>query len=199
MPKIDLADRKTSSCDYFWYNCLNLIDVAAVDFRPVTSLANAFENCTRLLSVDIDISECDSLAKTFYYCGVRSIKLRSPKVTGVWAAFGFATQLEELEMDYGMVGNNASIFINDIKLTRMTLRDFGKAKGLTAFNITAAPWGQGTEAARQTLVDTLLNLSADRVADGNPTCTVTLAAASLAALTDEEIAAITAKGYTLTA
>ena len=51
--------------------------------------------------------------------------------------------------------------------------------------------------ARQSLIDTLITYSYDRATAGYSTCTVTLHADTKALLTQDEIAQITAKGYTL--
>ena len=51
--------------------------------------------------------------------------------------------------------------------------------------------------ARQSLIDTLITYSYDRATAGYSTCTVTLHANTKALLTQDEIAQITAKGYTI--
>ena len=51
--------------------------------------------------------------------------------------------------------------------------------------------------ARQSLIDTLITYSYDRATAGYSTCTVTLHANTKALLTQDEIAQMTAKGYTL--
>lgn len=61
----------------------------------------------------------------------------------------------------------------------------------------ATVWGTGSEEARQSLVNSLLTDSYDRGAAGMAPATVRLSTASKAALTAEEIAAITAKGFTI--
>lgn len=61
----------------------------------------------------------------------------------------------------------------------------------------ALKWGTGSEEARQSLVDSLLTDSYDRATAGMAPATVRLSTASKAALTAEEIAAITAKGFTI--
>lgn len=59
-------------------------------------------------------------------------------------------------------------------------------------------WGQGSDEARQSLVDSLLTNSFDRATAGYSALTIKLMPQTLALLTDTEKAAITAKGYTLT-
>lgn len=58
-------------------------------------------------------------------------------------------------------------------------------------------WGRGSEENRRSIVDTLLTYSHDLAAAGLAAATVKLATAVRERLTDDEIAAITAKGYTI--
>jgi hypothetical protein len=87
-------------------------------------------------------------------------------------------------------------------------KELGKrpASGTYMFNY-ATLWGIPNDKhpdARQSLVDSLLTYSYDRVNDpdnlgtAGTTCTITLSANSYAQLTASEIEQITAKGYTLT-
>lgn len=82
-------------------------------------------------------------------------------------------------------------------LRYMRIVNLGQSE-LTAYDFSLATvWGTGSEEARQSLVDSLLTDSYDRAAAGMTPATVRLSAASKAALTAEEIAAITAKGFTI--
>lgn len=58
-------------------------------------------------------------------------------------------------------------------------------------------WGEGSEENRKTLVDSLLTYSCDRAAKGYHTIDILLQSNALARLTEDEKAAITAKGYNL--
>ena len=68
--------------------------------------------------------------------------------------------------------------------------DFGSSKKL-GVNTTDYP------NARQSLVDTLITYSFDRATAGYQTCTVKLHSTTKALLTQDEIAQITAKGFTI--
>ena len=90
------------------------------------------------------------------------------------------------------------------KLRYVLLKDFGTGSDCTSADFTYWPnWGKEDETiplsagARQSLVDTLITYSYDRATAGYSTCTVTLHADTKALLTQDEIAQITAKGYTL--
>lgn len=84
------------------------------------------------------------------------------------------------------------------------LKDFGTGQRMTSAAFQYWPkWGIEDESiplsagARQSLVDTFITYSYDRATAGYSTCTVTLHANTKALLTQDEIAQMTAKGYTL--
>ena len=90
------------------------------------------------------------------------------------------------------------------KLRYALLKDFGTGSDCTSANFNYWPkWGIEDESiplsagARQSLIDTLITYSYDRATAGYSTCTVTLSSDTKALLTEDEIAQITAKGYTL--
>lgn len=83
------------------------------------------------------------------------------------------------------------------KLRYMRIINLGMS-ALSHYWLVARNWGEGSEENRQSLVDTLLTCSFDRAAAGMPVGTIHLASQTIARLTDEEKAAITAKGYTIT-
>ena len=90
------------------------------------------------------------------------------------------------------------------KLRYALLKDFGTESGCTSASFTYwSKWGIEDETvplsagARQSLVDTFITYSYDRATAGYSTCTVTLHADTKALLTQDEIAQMTAKGYTL--
>lgn len=84
------------------------------------------------------------------------------------------------------------------------LKDFGTGERMTdASFIYWNVWGVEDESiplsagARQSLIDTLITYSYDRATAGYSTCTINLHANTKALLTQDEIAQMTAKGYTL--
>ena len=90
------------------------------------------------------------------------------------------------------------------KLRYALLKDFGTGSSCTSADFTYwNVWGVEDETvplsagARQSLIDTLITYSYDRATAGYSTCTVTLHANTKALLTEDEIAQITAKGYTI--
>ena len=69
---------------------------------------------------------------------------------------------------------------------------------LTSYRLhSAISWGTGSEENRQSLIDSLITYSYDRASAGMDTATITLSANTKALLTEEEIAQITNKGFTI--
>ena len=95
-------------------------------------------------------------------------------------------------------------YSNRDNLRYVLLKDFGTGSNCTSASFEYwNAWGVENESiplsvgARQSLIDTLITYSYDRATAGYSTCTVTLHANTKALLTQDEIAQITAKGYTL--
>jgi hypothetical protein len=100
-------------------------------------------------------------------------------------------------LDMGNVTDASDIFEGCSALTFVEIHNLGKSS-LTTYPLSeATAWGTGGDENRQSVVDSLLTYSYDRAANGMTTATIQLSAATKALLTDEEVAAITAKGFTL--
>ena len=86
-------------------------------------------------------------------------------------------------------------------LRYVLIKDIGTCTGMTSISFTNwNVWGVNDETttdARQSLIDSLLTYSFDRATAGYSTCTISLNGATKAVLTEDEIAQITAKGYTI--
>ena len=96
------------------------------------------------------------------------------------------------------------LVVNGANVRRAELRGIGTHANWTSmYCVNATNWGapdeDGTDpdGNHQSMIDTLLTYSFDRAAAGYSTCTITLNKDIKSRLTDEQIAAITAKGYTL--
>jgi hypothetical protein len=129
-------------------------------------------------------------------------KLYTSNITVMANMFYNCTNLQKIEeLDIINCNNMYNMFNGCTKLSVMTLKNFGTQSSidLRGYVFGQTKWGQGSDEARQSLVDSLLTYSFDRATAGYASLTVHLPSASLALLTDTEKAAITAKGYTLTA
>jgi hypothetical protein len=129
-------------------------------------------------------------------------KLYTSNITVMAKMFYNCTNLQKIEeLDIINCNNMYNMFNGCTKLSVMTLKNFGTQSSidLRGYVFGQTKWGQGSDEARQSLVDSLLTYSFDRATAGYASLTVLLPSASLALLTDTKKAAIAAKGYTLTA
>jgi hypothetical protein len=129
-------------------------------------------------------------------------KLYTSNITVMAKMFYNCTNLQKIEeLDIINCNNMYDMFNGCTKLSVMTLKNFGTQSSidLRGYVFGQTKWGQGSDEARQSLVDSLLTYSFDRATAGYASLTVQLPSASLALLTDTKKAAIAAKGYTLTA
>lgn len=140
---------------------------------------NAFRNCTSLVNVS-DIS--------------------LPSATSAGYMFGDCTALVKIN---SLNIPKASVGLNTDTLRFFVVKNIGESHS-TPVSFSSIPnWGIEDETiplsagARQSLIDSLITFSYDRAAAGMTACTITLSATTKALLTDEEIAQITAKGFTL--
>jgi hypothetical protein len=77
------------------------------------------------------------------------------------------------------------------------MKNIGKST-LTTYDFSGASnWGTFSEENRQSLIDSLITYSYDRASNGMSTATIKLSANTKALLTEEEIAQITNKGFTI--
>lgn len=74
-----------------------------------------------------------------------------------------------------------------VQSTKLTTYDFSGA----------SVWGTRGEENRQSLTDSLITYSYDRASAGMATATIQLSANTKSLLTEDEIAQITAKGFTI--
>ena len=189
-----VAEGKVVSLGYVFRNCWSLKSVGDIKIN-VNGFGRAFENCYALEYIGRIATFDDGI--------------RSSEKTNVFAGCYSLERIEELNMyRWGGSNFNASMFVNCISLRYLLIKGFGSWSAVT-WNLQNAltNWGIPNDKhpdARQSLVDSLLTYSYDRVNDpdglgtAGTTCTITLSANSYAQLTASEIEAITAKGYTLT-
>lgn len=164
------------------------------DFSWATQMWHSFYHDSGLTNVgDMDISSATGTDSFFGGCD-------NLETVGTVTLYDKSEPFQE--------GNN---FINiqlshqypPAKLRQITLRNLGNVikfsdgTGGVTINIYYPAWGSGDEAARQSLVDSLLTYSIDRATKGWGVCRLGLPSAVIGRLTAEEKAAITAKGYSL--
>ena len=130
-------------------------------------------------------------------------------VTNMGYMFSGCTKLEKIEgyLDWSKISSYPSSFISSTSsygypLRYMVIKNIGKTG--TTFNFNQSNiqnWGDNTEEipdARQSLVDTFVTHTYDRASNGLDACTIQLYSTVKTRLTEEEIAQISLKGFTVT-
>ena len=142
----------------------------------------------------------DMLIRTPDYTGMAPMNMRDMYEIAPYRQAPLA-RIEGLNFarvtDATIFGTNTATRYLKSSLRYMRIVNLGQSE-LTSYDFSLATvWGTGSEEARQSLVNSLLTDSYDRATAGMTPATVRLSTASKAALTAEEIAAITAKGFTI--
>ena len=124
---------------------------------------------------------------------------------GNWERFLYTGPVatERVEgLDFSSASNTNYMFSWSLnKLRHLRIVNLGKGPATTYDFSPLSKWGDNDAAnpdALKSLVDTLLTDSYDRASAGMPAATVRLSSAVRSRLTEEQKAAITAKGFTIT-
>ena len=185
------------------------IDVSNWDTSSATNMSGMFWDTQRAKLLGIENLKVDKVTNMYDMLGKNQTLVRldlsawNPiAVTNTSEMFYECLNLEYLDLssfDMTKVTNVKEMFFNCTKLTTLKFPQMGKIK-LTSFpfyyynNGLTPKLGTAGEESKQALLDMY---SYDRVANGLSTLTTSLHPSSKALLTEEEIAAITAKGYTI--
>ena len=200
-----------TSLNRLFYTSLKIysIDISAISTANVTDMAGMFAQCKYLTTINVsnfDTANVTNMSIMFSGCsGLTTVDVsnfNTSSVTSMSSMFSGCSGLTALDLSNFVVSqitDIGGIFANCTALHTLKFPNMGmiKADGQSnaSINFTACPLGTAGEESRQALIDMF---SYDRTANGlTNTLTVQLSAASKALLTAEEIAAITAKGYTI--
>lgn len=171
-----------------------------IDFSNVSMFTNIFMNCASLVSIPhINAANADSLMQTFYGCiALESINISNARASSLTSTFYNCQTLTSIkQIDMSLVTSMISTFYQCDLLVYVLFLHLGKST-LTTYNFSSAlNWGTNGEENRQSLIDSLITYSYDRASNGMVTATIKLSANTKALLTDDEIAQITAKGFTI--
>jgi surface protein len=162
--------------------CENLVTVPSIDLSLATNIAGMFRDCKSLGNPVTDglcLWNVTNMSGTFENCA------------GI-------TKLDLSGVDLSNVEDMSYCFYNCGALDVLTLNGFGACECLDAecvfdFCDTLGASAEGLEALRGTLITD----SFDRAAAGYSALTITLPSAVKARLTEDELARITAKGFTI--
>lgn len=158
-------------------NLSNITTCPAIDLSNSTDMQYMFQNCTSLVLLP---------------------RLNTAKVKYWGNAFNWCSALRRIDgLDFSSVESIGANTFNCASLAYLCIDNLGKSS-ITSFQFQKlTKWGTGGETNRKSLVDSLLNNSFNRAAAGLDPASITLSAASFAALTTEEVGAISLKGYTI--
>lgn len=201
-----------TSLDSLFNKCERLKSPITITVNDrITSLYNTFNNCKSIPYITIK-GDCSKITNTQYaFMCSNLIELTLPDSFIIDTSYIFYVTMSKLRRINGSIiykykttssystwiwsyyQNNATRYV--------VFKDLGSMKDSTAMNMTSSRvWGIANDEvpdARQSLIDSLITYSFDRAAAGYSTMSLELYKDVKALLTDEEIAQITAKGYTL--
>lgn len=204
----------TSNCENFSYMfsyCYNIKTVPNLDTSSGKNFSSMFSSCANLQSVpELDTSNGTNFESMFYSCNtIKFIPALSTKLGinlyNMVASCNNLVKITELSAESVKIELSLmSSYASNTSTRYMLIKDIGTQsmctsvsfKGFQNYGVedAAFPLSAG---ARQSLIDTLITYSYDRATAGYATCNVTLSTNTKALLTEDEIAQITAKGYTI--
>lgn len=198
---------------YLFNNCYKLQSPIKVHIDSnITTLNSMFYYCKSLKSVIItgDITNITNTGSMFSNCGQLEYLSFPDKfpITNNQFIYTSLSNLKRIDGSVVYKGETNSTYSKWIwafyqnKCTRyMVVKDIGIDSKYDYINMEYSQvWGIANDEvpdARQSLIDSLITYSFDRAAAGYNTMTMKLYTDVKALLTDDEIAQITAKGYTL--
>ena len=204
IPHIDIRSQGRDMSSMF-YRCSGLtsLDLSGFNTSAVTSMDYMFAYCSGLTSLDLsgfNTSAVTSMDYMFAYCsGLTSLDLsgfNTSAVTSMDYMFAYCSGLTSLDLsgfNTSAVTSMLSMFYRCSGLTSLILGpNFFKAP-----NVTSIDFSYCSKWTNNTVVTSLVTNSYDRATAGLKTMTLKLSTNTKAALTDEQKAAITAKGYTI--
>lgn len=167
-----------------------------------------FASCVALESVDLSaVRNVSDMNRVFNGCkglrGVRFAEDMSYSGTGFLYVFTDCKDLEGVDLgtaDFGAVNNQGRAFwCGNPGPKSIRIRGIGGNEKTDVWKdcFRCPSWGDGGEDNRQSILYSLLEHSCDRTANGWETAQVGLPQAVLDRITDDEKAAIGAKGYSL--
>ena len=188
---------------FFNFPFITSLDLSGFDTSAVTGMANMFFNCSSLTSLDlnsIDTSAVTNMSSMLFGCSSLTYldlsNFYTSAVTNMFNMFYNCSSLTSLDLsnfDTSAVTEMGQMFCLCDSLTSLLLGpNFFKTSAVTGIDFSYC--GKWTN---DTVVTSLVTNSYDRATAGLNTLTIKLHNNTKAALTDEQKATITSKGYTI--
>ena len=199
IPQLDTSNVVT--VHNVFQNCSALTTIPLLDTSSVTTMTSMFYGCSALTTIPlIDTSSVSNINYMFQGCSALSTipRLDTSNVVNMDSMFNGCSALTTIpQLDTSNVVNMSNVFSGCNVLRFIKITNLGKSKLATYDFSGASVWGTGSEENRQSLIDSLITYSYDRASNGMATATIKLSATTKALLTEEEIAQITNKGFTI--
>lgn len=208
VPLFDTSN--VTSMTYMFYDCFSLTSVPLFNTSKVTDMSNMFADCSKLTKIPaFNTSKVTDMYGMFDGCRmITSVpEMDTSNVTRMEYMFKNCKSLTKIEgisfksfsastMSYSyLVGYGTN------QIRKAVFKDIGYQSTAVQFNAsTIDNWGVNSDEitdARQSLIDSLITYSFDRLTAGYPTCTISLSYTTKHLLTEEEKAQIEAKGFTI--
>ena len=204
IPHIDIRSQGRDMSSMFAYcSGLTSLDLSGFDTSAVTSMSRMFAFCSGLTSLNLsglNTSAVTNMLSMFYNCsGLTSLNLSgfdTSAVTNMEMMFNNCSKLTSLNLssfDTSAVTSMDYMFAYCSNLTSLILGP----NFLKTSKYNYVDFSYCTKWTNDTVVTSLVTNSYDRATAGLKTMTLKLSTNTKAALTDEQKAAITAKGYTI--
>lgn len=216
--EFDLSDFSTASATnmrmMFSHCRFDKLDISHFDTSQVDNMTYMFqyfgnEDCELIFPDDFGIN-CPNMSNMFSDSSLKHIpKIDSSNATEFSSIFSNCSNLikvEEFNCQNSYNLNSYTLFGYSINnsIRFLLLKGIG-TKVTSSINLSYAKnWGIEDESiplsvgARQSVIDSLITYSFDKVSNGFSAINLTLSDNTKSLLTEEEIAQITAKGYTIT-
>ena len=208
---LDAWNPSYTSADSLYFLDKKLVYAPNIDTSNVNNMYQMFYGCSSLISVPlINTSKVNTMQQMFSGCvNIKELPLFDTRqVNNMKRMLDNCTSLTTIEgisfksfadstMDkYYIVGPS-----KNKSLRKALFKDIGYQSTAVQFNTEYIEnWGVNTDEipdARQSLIDSLITYSFDRLSAGYPTCTITLSTNTKALLTEDEKAQIESKGFTI--
>lgn len=210
----EIFGKNIYSFQHAFYQCKQLQNFPTFDVSDATTVAYMFSGCSSLKSLTIIgdpskitftfqfLSGCTSLTylslpENFPSAGGSNSELDGIKVPKIYGSIDYSKNTTTASSYYQWLCG----FTKNTYIRYMLVKNIGYYQNRSSIDMSYSEvWGIANDEvpdARQSLIDSLITYSYDRATAGYSTQTWKLHTNVKALLTDDEIAQITAKGYTL--
>lgn len=195
-PMVDTSNQRTAARMFYGTSKLIMLPNLSFPFVEHADYMLTSSGVSRVGDIDLPnaISTHGMVSQASRLTHIGAINC--PKATDMHFTFNSSPSIKYIKsVDVGSAISMNAFMTTGVQYA--VLKNLGKST-LTTYNFSnATAWGTGSEENRQSLIDSLITYSYDRASAGMPTATITLSANTKALLTEEEIAQITAKGFTI--